>query len=355
MRGTLRIRSGIVGRFGSCDNNGDTGGVPGFVALAGALAGAVLVAPAAIAAIAAFGVAGAFGAVGVVGVAAAGASDADPDLLNELADNAIDDAGKICVGGESFTGSAKVLLASGAAIPISQLKPGDKVLATSTRTGKTQAEPVTAVLLHHDSNLYDLTVSTGHRTAVIHTTRNHLFWDPADHRWVKAAALRHGTHLRTANGSLATAIGGHDPKAATGWMWDLTVPGNNDHDFYIQTATAAILVHNEDGPCPDESNLVNLASDARTNHILNGDETGGGHLWPGLSSKTPFPEGWSAARVMNAISDIVTDQAAWDNAVQQGSKTVLVGTSDGVEIRVIVNTNTGDIISGYPINLPRNP
>jgi hypothetical protein len=27
-------------------------------------------------------------------------------------------------------------------------------------------------------------------------------------------------------------------------MWDLTVPGNNDHDFYIQVIAAAILVHN---------------------------------------------------------------------------------------------------------------
>jgi len=36
-----------------------------------------------------------------------------------------------------------VLLASGAAIPMSQLKPGEKVLATNTKTGKTQAEAIT--------------------------------------------------------------------------------------------------------------------------------------------------------------------------------------------------------------------
>jgi hypothetical protein len=29
-------------------------------------------------------------------------------------------------------------------------------------------------------------------------------------------------------------------------MWDLTVPGNGDHDFYIDTAVASVLVHN----CP---------------------------------------------------------------------------------------------------------
>jgi hypothetical protein len=27
-------------------------------------------------------------------------------------------------------------------------------------------------------------------------------------------------------------------------MWDLTIPGNNDHDFYIDTAAASALVHN---------------------------------------------------------------------------------------------------------------
>jgi hypothetical protein len=26
-------------------------------------------------------------------------------------------------------------------------------------------------------------------------------------------------------------------------MCDLTVPGNNDHDFYIETVTGAVLVH----------------------------------------------------------------------------------------------------------------
>jgi len=27
-------------------------------------------------------------------------------------------------------------------------------------------------------------------------------------------------------------------------MWDLTVPGNNDHDFYVINGLAAVLVHN---------------------------------------------------------------------------------------------------------------
>jgi hypothetical protein len=54
-----------------------------------------------------------------------------------------------------------VLLASGAAIPISQLKPGDTVLATNTRTGKTEPETVAAVQVNHDTDLYDLKIGAG--------------------------------------------------------------------------------------------------------------------------------------------------------------------------------------------------
>jgi len=100
---------------------------------------------------------------------------------------------------------------------------------------------------------------------------------------------------------------------------------------------------------------LNLATEARTEHILQGDATGGGHLWPGAAGKSAFPESWSSTRIMNTISDIATDPAAWQNAVTQGGRTVLTGSVDGVDVRVVVDTQTGEIITGYPTNLPRNP
>jgi filamentous hemagglutinin len=101
---------------------------------------------------------------------------------------------------------------------------------------------------------------------------------------------------------------------------------------------------------------LNLASVSRTQHILEGDGPGsGGHLWPGAAGKTPFPESWSGTRIMNSISDIATDPTAWQNAVTQGSRTILTGTQDAVDIRVVVDTQTGEIVTGYPTNLPRNP
>jgi RHS repeat-associated protein len=154
-------------------------------------------------------------------------------------------------GGMSFTANTKVLVASGAAVPISALKVGEKVLATSTKTGKTTAETVAAVLVHYDTNRYDLRVRTAGGPAVIGTTRNHLFWNQDSNRWVKAAALKHGTHLRVPGRGTVTVAGGHAPRNATGWMWDLTVPG--DHDFYVQAATTAILAHNcGDAADPDD-------------------------------------------------------------------------------------------------------
>jgi hypothetical protein len=163
-------------------------------------------------------------------------------------------------GGNSFTAGTLVLLASGKAVPISQLKVGDKVEASDTRTGKDQPEKVTAVLVHHDTDLYNLTVKTAGGTEVIHTTSNHLFWDPYLDKWVSANKLSEGEHLKTPDGTLAVADGGTTPKVHDGWMWDLTVPGNNDHDFYVVGTVAAVLVHNCD--IPWSSGSVSRASRA---------------------------------------------------------------------------------------------
>jgi hypothetical protein len=44
-------------------------------------------------------------------------------------------------------------------------------------------------------------------------------------------------------------------------MWDLSVPGGNDHDFYIDTTAAAILVHNCDDPAQYERTGSGLKDD----------------------------------------------------------------------------------------------
>jgi large repetitive protein len=196
------------------------------------------------------------GAEGAEAVAEGGESAAETGEPAEADSTGDDDSGDSCEvpagaveGGQSFTAGTKVLLASGSAVAISRLRPGDKVLAFNGKTGKDQAETVTAVLVHYDKDLYDLKVRSGSKTSVIDTTSSHLFWVPGtggrSGRWVKAGALKYGTRLRTPGGrDNATVLGGWVPAQRDGWMWDLTVPGNNDHDFYIATTTADILVHN---------------------------------------------------------------------------------------------------------------
>jgi RHS repeat-associated protein len=196
-------------------------------------------------------------------------------------------------GGQSFTAATKVLLATKATIPISQIKPGDKVLATNIATGKTTAQPVTTVLIHHDTNLYNLTIRTGRHTAVIHTTANHLFWNPATHQWTKAAAMVGGTRLSSADGTEAATVRGQFASMRSGWMWDLTV--TTDHDFYISGANSTILVHN----CGGEGTVAGDTTAAfppRTAYLYRLEDLEGNYLKTGMSE---YPAGRYRAGFMS--------------------------------------------------------
>ncbi|MDQ6782257.1 MAG: DUF6531 domain-containing protein [Actinomycetota bacterium] len=162
---------------------------------------------------------------------------------------------------------------------------------------------------------------------------------------------------------LASATPGIVSGAAGGFSGSLTQtalsggpmnPAGLATDTVIGAATGGIL----HGRTPDvapvqEPAWVNLAGPARTAHILYGDATGGGHLYPGLPGKTPFPEGWSPDKVMHSISDVATSPSStW---VPQGPKQVISGGYEGVDIRVIYKPGTDEIITGHPTNLPNKP
>ena len=86
-------------------------------------------------------------------------------------------------------------------------------------------------------------------------------------KFIPANHLKSGTHLRTPNGQSAVVVGGSVPVVHDGWMWDLTVPGNNDHDFYVAVAATAVLVHN----CTQGEKIANNIA----NHA-NGESAGRG-------------------------------------------------------------------------------
>jgi WD domain, G-beta repeat len=75
-------------------------------------------------------------------------------------------------------------------------------------------------------------------------------WDPSLNKFLPASNLKAGIHLKTPDGQTAVVVGVTIPKVHDGWMWDLSVPGNNDHDFYVlatgpfRMTDPAVLVHN---------------------------------------------------------------------------------------------------------------
>jgi hypothetical protein len=91
---------------------------------------------------------------------------------------------------------------------------------------------------------------------------------PSLNQWIPANHLKKGEKLKTANGTLATADGGSVPSVHVGWMWDLTIPGNGDHDFYVIAGNASVLVHNSNcGPgfaVSSDGTVTNLADPSAT-------------------------------------------------------------------------------------------
>jgi len=105
---------------------------------------------------------------------------------------------------------------------------------------------------------------------------------------------------------------------------------------------------------------VNLASPKRTEHILTGDETGGGHLWPGKDGKTPFPQDWFGEKIMHHVSDIATDpKLQWINQTgKQGAlytkagdptRMAVIGEREGVKIKIIIEPAGEGIITAFPL------
>lgn len=115
-----------------------------------------------------------------------------------------------------------------------------------------------------------------------------------------------------------------------------------------------------DVPTAPRPDYVDLASPQRRTHILDGDATGGGHRWPGLPGKTPFPQSWSDDQIMHNVSDIVTDPSLdwkWTKGAQGSdftnagdpSRAVVTGNRDGIDIKVVVEPAGEGIVTAHPV------
>jgi hypothetical protein len=237
-------------------------------------------------------------------------------------------------GCNSFVAGTPVLMADGSTKPIEDVAVGDQVLATDPESGESGARSVAALIRHGGEHaMADVSLSDG---TVVYATAGHPFWDVSAGAFVIAGALPVGDEVLTAGGARlsVTAVVLHEQDLTA---YNLSIDGI--HTYYA--GDAAVLVHNTGAACD-----LNVASDARTQHILNGDATGGGHLFPGEPGKTPFPESWSAGEVMSAISEVATNPNS-KIVAEQGVRTVLNGEVDGVLIKVV--TDWRDIITAYPL------
>ncbi|GGK81462.1 hypothetical protein GCM10012284_14360 [Mangrovihabitans endophyticus] len=180
----------------------------------------------------------------------------------------------------SFTADTPVVMADGSRKPISDVRLGDKVLATDPATGKNVAEPVTALIVGEGAkDLVDISVDGGQ---TVTATAGHAFWVDQDGRadtpggqWINAAELRHGQWLRAADGRMVRIAGTH-AHAQNARVYNLTVA--DAHDFYVAAGATALLVHNEEcdevGSQADYNSQNDLIDAVKARRIADGNRGG---------------------------------------------------------------------------------
>lgn len=103
---------------------------------------------------------------------------------------------------------------------------------------------------------------------------------------------------------------------------------------------------------------TDLSSAARRQHILDGEVrpdgtySGGHRGGTGFPNKSEFPSEWYDAKIMHNISDVATDPLSVTRH-GRGGDVFARGTREGIEIEVLIRR--GEIWTGYPTNVPRNP
>jgi RHS repeat-associated protein len=192
-------------------------------------------------------------------------------------------------------------------------------------------------------------------------------------RWVDAGDLRAGDVVLLRDGLVTVEAVRVDP--FVGRVYNFEV--DDLHCYAV--GQAGVLVHNNNGPeppltggpaptggvgtttpktsidVPQPPKLDRTDATART-HILDGDRTGGGHRYgTGNPRKSEFPPDWDDAKILGEISEIAYDPATvWSLPDARGYVTA-TKMVDGVLIQVVYDTVNHRIVSGYPLNIPRNP
>jgi hypothetical protein len=136
----------------------------------------------------------------------------------------------------SFGGETRVLMADGTTKPISEIEPGDMVLAQDPETGEIGAREVTDAWVH-DDDLVRLEIDG----EIVRTTEDHPFWNDTDREWQRADQLDHGDLVLTADGR-RVKVGQVLGSAGRGSAYNLSVEGL--HTYHVLFGDEAVLVHN---------------------------------------------------------------------------------------------------------------
>jgi hypothetical protein len=98
-------------------------------------------------------------------------------------------------------------------------------------------------------------------------------------------------------------------------------------------------------------------SPARRTHILDGDATGGGH-GPGRQTpkRSEFPGHLTDDDIIDGAEAIANDPKSYPSgSVPTGGKVVVIeGQIKGVKTRVVVDPQKHDVVTAYPLGVPRN-
>lgn len=105
----------------------------------------------------------------------------------------------------------------------------------------------------------------------------------------------------------------------------------------------------------DEASLAPYTvTERRRIHILYGDATGGGHkAGAGKPGKTEFPASWSEEKIISIITKIANDK---NLPIRQSGKRywVRMGEEENLQIRVVLDREHREIVTGYPVQERRN-
>ncbi len=217
--------------------------------------------------------------------------------------------------------------------------------AISTGPGRV----VLTTVNHLNTRVVEMTLAAPDGTQeTVRPTAFHKFYSETRGQWLSAEDLKPDERLRGLHTPLQVVS--LAPVPGTHRVYNMTVEG--EHVYHV--STLGVLAHNNN--CGDD--LVDLALPARRRHILDGEVRpngthGGGHRGgTGFPGKSEFPTHWSDDEIMHHISDVATDPASVVRP-GHGSDIFVQGTRDGIDIEVLIRN--GEIWTGYPINVPRNP